>query len=517
MWLIHIALASLALPVSTLILKPSKPEFNKQPGNVSNGQLTEVAKVNISEGQPVIKMKATSKGVCMYDLPPKFNIDIRNSSFNRHVPVPQRIEGVGPLFSGLHDTDQFSLDRVFYDRMQHEATLLLRPEDCRLFYVPYFSQWETSDHGIWVNVDRSHLDSQVLSHLIHMGRFRKPSGVDHFITISRVERDCNVLLGNPDFQHVKKIGIEKMPHGGDSKVFGVPYPAWFRYSKEVEPTKGVPTVVSTATKIGDYGIKCTGLTDHSNMLKEPCVGKPYCTLLQPEKIDGCPVEMMHGTYKCSDSDEEHTFRSISGYKGGHVIVFGCAKGPCWLWGDCHKPVGKDRRGPLAIFVGHARGSEHSRLRAIEHCQYRPQTCVFFDTGTRSFTLNNAMIAKLDALVMSSVFCINPPGDTPTRKGLFDSLLAGCIPVIMDLASLSEYEWYIKDVRAVSVFVPWPVIQLDNSFQLIDYLESLSPEYVRKKQDAIKELAFSLQYSIPDPSRDPNRLDAFDVAVAGLSA
>jgi len=30
--------------------------------------------------------------------------------------------------------------------------------------------------------------------------------------------------------------------------------------------------------------------------------------------------------------------------------------------------------------------------------------------------------------LHSTFCLTPPGDGPTRKGLFDAMLFGCIPV-----------------------------------------------------------------------------------------
>merc|ERR1719482_85414 len=115
-----------------------------------------------------------------------------------------------------------------------------------------------------------------------------------------------------------------------------------------------------------------------------------------------------------------------------------------------------------------------------------------DTAAPGFKLDNAMVTKMDDLLMSSVFCLNPPGDTPTRKGLFDSMLAGCIPVIFDEASLSTYQWYIKDVHEVSVFIP-PLETMPQDFNVVDYLTRLRPEEIRRKQDAIRQIAFSLQY------------------------
>jgi hypothetical protein len=58
-------------------------------------------------------------------------------------------------------------------------------------------------------------------------------------------------------------------------------------------------------------------------------------------------------------------------------------------------------------------------------------------------------SALMALYTKSVFCLCPAGDSYTRKALFDSLVAGCIPVISHKASLAMYSWYFtaEEVRA----------------------------------------------------------------------
>jgi len=474
-------------------------------------------------------MRATPKGVCMYELPTKFNTDIRNSTFNKPVPQPKAIHGLSPLFTGLTDTDQFSLDRIFYDRMKLEATIWLKPEECKLFYVPYFSQHETwstdRDNGDWVDVDREGLNTEVLSHLTHMGQFRKPSGVDHVIILSRVAQDCEVLLQDPSFMYMKKLGIETtVMTEGDPNLYAIPYPAWFRYGKPLESpaVKPSPSVVVTSAHFD--GSKCSG-SSALEALEQSCKGKSWCAFHAPAQIQGCNIKGIHGQYKCSGSDKQFSFSATSNdfpMRTGAAAVLGCARGPCWLWGDCQKPIGKERTGPLAVFIGSARAEEHNRIAMIRHCQLRPELCVFFDTAQPGFKLDNHMVTKMDDLLMSSVFCFNPPGDTPTRKGLFDSLLAGCIPVVFDDASLSMYRWHIPNADELSVSIP---VQLDKmpavfngptgEFNVLDYLASISPAKIRQKQEAIRRIAFSLQYSEEPTPKDSARHDAFDIAMAGL--
>lgn len=42
------------------------------------------------------------------------------------------------------------------------------------------------------------------------------------------------------------------------------------------------------------------------------------------------------------------------------------------------------------------------------------------------------------------YCPAPPGDSITRKSLFDSLVAGCVPVLFAKASLRQYLWYFTE-------------------------------------------------------------------------
>ena len=44
-------------------------------------------------------------------------------------------------------------------------------------------------------------------------------------------------------------------------------------------------------------------------------------------------------------------------------------------------------------------------------------------------LNNSGIQELVEWMLHSVFCLQPPGDTLTRKGFYDSILCSCIPLI----------------------------------------------------------------------------------------
>ncbi|KAM1122447.1 hypothetical protein ACFX19_004049 [Malus domestica] len=55
----------------------------------------------------------------------------------------------------------------------------------------------------------------------------------------------------------------------------------------------------------------------------------------------------------------------------------------------------------------------------------------------------------------SLFCLQPQGDSYTRRSAFDSMLAGCIPVFFHPGSAyTQYTWHLpKDYTRYSVFIP----------------------------------------------------------------
>lgn len=99
----------------------------------------------------------------------------------------------------------------------------------------------------------------------------------------------------------------------------------------------------------------------------------------------------------------------------------------------------------------------------------------------------------------SRFCPAPPGDSVTRKSLFDSLLAGCVPVLFMRASLSQYHWHLSkaDVDAVSVYIPMKDV-IENDLNFMDVLRNISEAELLTKQKAIARIAPTLQYAVaPD--------------------
>jgi hypothetical protein len=152
---------------------------------------------------------------------------------------------------------------------------------------------------------------------------------------------------------------------------------------------------------------------------------------------------------------------------------------------------------LALFIGSLRTSQPNsntlRRYLYNQCQDDAE-CEWHTTRHACTGVLNATTIMLR--LRDSVFCPAPTGDSITRKSIFDSLVAGCIPVLFSRASLSQYSWHFtpEQMEKVSVYIPMSAINVDN-VNFLEVLRKVSPEEVAEKQQLIREIAPSLQYSI----------------------
>ncbi|MCO5552844.1 hypothetical protein L7F22_006362 [Adiantum nelumboides] len=179
---------------------------------------------------------------------------------------------------------------------------------------------------------------------------------------------------------------------------------------------------------------------------------------------------------------------------------------------------------LSSFIGStSRGSEWSRALRVElakQCnQAGANTCQAFKCGDGTFDCARNP-EHVNALFLSSTFCLQPSGDSPTRKGIFDSLLAGCIPVLFNEASAyTQYYWHLpqngslysvlfngEDVihRNVDIFATLAVIANDT-------------QRLRRMQEEIINMLPHIVYSLStsNDGSDTTFHDAVDVALESL--
>ncbi|KAK8489651.1 hypothetical protein V6N11_007360 [Hibiscus sabdariffa] len=103
-------------------------------------------------------------------------------------------------------------------------------------------------------------------------------------------------------------------------------------------------------------------------------------------------------------------------------------------------IRKQNRPYLFSFAGARRSKQKGSIRAeiIDQCQSSNKLCNFLDCDSSINNCNNP--ANLMNLFQSSIFCLQPPGDSLTRRSTFDSILSGCIPVFFHPGS--AYTQYV---------------------------------------------------------------------------
>ncbi|CAO2819896.1 unnamed protein product [Amaranthus hypochondriacus] len=168
---------------------------------------------------------------------------------------------------------------------------------------------------------------------------------------------------------------------------------------------------------------------------------------------------------------------------------------------------------LISFVGASRNAQESiRSILIEQCSSAPNECNFFNCADKA-CVKSAPVVKL---LMESEFCLQPPGDSPTRKSVFDSLIAGCIPVIFDpFTAYYQYPWHLpEDYTKYSVFIDQEQVKASE----VNVIEHLVKIPLKERQEMrkyiIDELMPRLVYAHPN-ARLEKFDDAFTIAVNNL--
>ncbi|OMO88875.1 Exostosin-like protein [Corchorus capsularis] len=174
---------------------------------------------------------------------------------------------------------------------------------------------------------------------------------------------------------------------------------------------------------------------------------------------------------------------------------------------------RQNRPYLFSFAGAPRFRQKWSIRSeiISHCQASKKLCNLLDCDSQKCDDPN----NLMKLFQSSVFCLQPPGDSLTRRSTFDSILAGCIPVFFHPGSAySQYVWHLpQNYTKYSVFISPKDLRLGETSISQTLLGVSKDEELAMREEVIR-LIPSVIYADPR-SRLETVEDAFDLAVKGI--
>ncbi|KAM1036726.1 hypothetical protein ACFX2I_031561 [Malus domestica] len=169
---------------------------------------------------------------------------------------------------------------------------------------------------------------------------------------------------------------------------------------------------------------------------------------------------------------------------------------------------------LFTFAGAPRPDQQSSIRGkiIDQC-VASSRCKLIDCS-----LGGNMDCDNPSSVMrvfqSSVYCLQPGGDSYTRRSTFDSILAGCIPVFFHPgAAYSQYLWHLpKNHSSYSVYIPVRVAD-DMPGSIEEILLGISKDKELSMREEVIRLIPNLSYA--DPRSRLETEDAFDLAIKGI--
>ena len=158
-----------------------------------------------------------------------------------------------------------------------------------------------------------------------------------------------------------------------------------------------------------------------------------------------------------------------------------------------------------------------RTQVIQQCKSSSKTCTFLDCDVKANGCDDPM--SLMKLFESSVFCLQPPGDSLTRRSVFDSILAGCIPVFFNQGSAyKQYVWHLPNNDGeYSVYIPVKELRTGGKSKIEEILRGIPNEKVIGMRENVIRLVPKIVYTKPNRYKPEKETleDAFDVAVKGV--
>ena len=138
-------------------------------------------------------------------------------------------------------------------------------------------------------------------------------------------------------------------------------------------------------------------------------------------------------------------------------------------------------------------------------------CVQYITGECPQVITQYVIQWMQ----HSVFCLQPRGDTDSRKSFYDSVMSGCIPVIIP-KSTNPYAFQdFIDYEKFSVILPFSYLDLGNE-SINDILADIPRYKVVSLHLNVRKIAQYLQYSISDNEELNEESDALQLIFMALS-
>ncbi|MQM16670.1 hypothetical protein Taro_049630 [Colocasia esculenta] len=179
-----------------------------------------------------------------------------------------------------------------------------------------------------------------------------------------------------------------------------------------------------------------------------------------------------------------------------------------------KKIRKAERHWLFSFAGAPRPSQADSIRGriFEQCR-ASRRCRLLDCGSKPGDCHSPR--SVIGAFRSTSFCLQPPGDSFTRRSMFDSMVAGCVPVFFHPGSAYvQYRWHLpRNHSSYSVFIPEEEVR-EGKVSIEETLGRIPEGEVRAMREKVIKMIPRLVYADPKGG-EMTAKDAFEVAVEGV--
>jgi len=150
----------------------------------------------------------------------------------------------------------------------------------------------------------------------------------------------------------------------------------------------------------------------------------------------------------------------------------------------------------AIWGDHGSDNSIQQRRELQGQCDISDDCIFINLdGHREESNTNTVVSSM----LKSIFCLQPEGDTPSRKSMIDAISLGCIPVLVSEGQRRLWPWHV-DWDDVGVYIG------DHKGDVLSYLRSIPDIDIRHMQSNLRKLSDIISYGTAPVHR------AFDVAL-----
>ena len=206
--------------------------------------------------------------------------------------------------------------------------------------------------------------------------------------------------------------------------------------------------------------------------------------------------------------------------------------PAWRPGAAH--VNRTLLVGCAFAPDHAKNlkkpnmaEQANRMQQLRHALLRSciragrTRCEHLLSSNLPLPASTSQAMEIARLHLRATFCLQPIGDSFARKGIIDSLVLGCIPVLFHQASLAQWPWHWGSWRENATIMFDERSVVSGETDVVAELERIDSKRIVRMQATIAANAHRMQYASVDASRvskccQPHaETDAFEVALGAL--